>query len=184
MAASISGDHPLRDLFNCLVEKAMAGQAGLREPQVCRYLAGVLVDFTHRDHLYQVRDAQGRRLDQVAHMLLESDLALNATSFDRERAVHKHIGDFTLFWTGVYPEMLRSLRQSAAPDHLLDYVAVGRRSYRIASSFNLGRYAEEAPTLEKLARRFEDYAAALGGLRREMDALSTPLMRRFRDMLA
>ena len=28
------------------------------------------------------------------------------------REVHRHIGDFTLFWTGVYPEALREMQFS------------------------------------------------------------------------
>ena len=41
-------------------------------------------------------------------MLLESDPIFGeaATSFDRERQVRKHIGDFTLFDIGMFPEAI------------------------------------------------------------------------------
>src|SRR5688500_17889959 len=110
MTAQIPADHPIRDLFSSVVDRAFERDLGLRDPVVSRYVANVLVDFTHQDRIFKLRDSHGRRLEEVAEMLVEGDVCLNATSFDREREVHKHIGDFTLFWTGVYPEMLRAFR--------------------------------------------------------------------------
>jgi len=38
-------------------------------------------------------------------MLIESDPIYGpAPSFDRERQVRKHIGDYTLFYAGMFPE--------------------------------------------------------------------------------
>jgi hypothetical protein len=39
-------------------------------------------------------------------MLIESNPLLAARSFDREREVWKHVGDFTLFFTGLFPDTL------------------------------------------------------------------------------
>jgi len=42
-------------------------------------------------------------------MLLESDPGLRARAFfDRERQVRKHIGDYTLFFAGMFPESIKS----------------------------------------------------------------------------
>ena len=51
------------------------------------------------------------------------------------REYHRHIGDFTLFWTGVYPEMLRRLQSLLSKDRFVDYCEQGKRSYYIASTF-------------------------------------------------
>jgi hypothetical protein len=37
-------------------------------------------------------------------MLIESNPMLEARSFDYERKVRKHIGDYTLFLTGLFPK--------------------------------------------------------------------------------
>src|SRR5262249_41349961 len=116
-------------------------------------------------------------------MLVEGDVQLNATSFDREREVHKHIGDFTLFWTGVYPEMLRYFRAATRRDHLLDYVEQGRTSYRIAATFNHGPYEAEAPILRALAEEFETCMFGLNLVRREVDGLGGPQIRAVRKLL-
>ena len=59
---------------------------------------------------------------------------------DRRRECHRHVGDFTLFWTGVYPEALPKLRAGTADD-LIDFPAQGKRSYYLASTYQ----TEEAP---------------------------------------
>ena len=183
MTAQISSDHPIRELFHCLVQRTFQRDLGLAEPALTGYVADVLVDFTHQDRIFRIRDGRGRRLEEVAEMLMEGDVALNATSFDREREVHKHIGDFALYWTGVYPEMLRHLRAATRQDHLLDYVAQGRRSYQIASTFELGRYAHEAPVLRRLSTEFENCMHGLNLVRRELDACSGPEMQTVRRLL-
>jgi hypothetical protein len=183
VAAQISADHPIRELFHSLVHRAFHYQLGLDEPGVSRYVGDVLVDFVHRDSIYRVRDARGRRLEEVAEMLVEGDVSLNAGSFEREREVHKHIGDFTLFWTGVYPEMLRHFRASTRSDHLIDYVEQGRKSYQIASTFQHGRYADEAPVLRQLADQFETCMLGLHMVRKDLETYGSTEMQAVRRLL-
>lgn len=183
MAVQISPDHPIRELFSSVVERSFERHLGVSEPQMARYVSNVLVDFTHWDHAFRIRDGRGRCLEEVAQMLVEGDVSLNATSFEREREVHKHIGDFTLFWTGVYPEMLHHFRAAVRADHLIDYVEQGRRSYGIASTFQHGPYADEAPVLRRLADQFEACVVGLNMARRELDAYASPEMKAVRKLL-
>jgi len=176
-------DHPIRELFSTLVERAFRSQRAVEDAELARYIANVLVDFTHRDNLYRLRDARGKFLEEIAEMLLEGDVALNATSFNREREVHKHIGDFTLFWTGVYPEMLRYFRAASRRDHLIDYVEQGRKSYQIASTFQHDPYGQEAPVLRQLSDQFETCMMGLHLVRRELDAYGSPETQAVRRLL-
>lgn len=183
MPARISDDHPIRELFSSLVQRTFYRQVGLSEPALTRYVADMLVDFTHQDQVFRIRDSRGRRIEEVAEMMMEGDVALNATSFDREREVHKHIGDFTLFWTGVYPEMLRHFRAATRADHLIDYVSQGRKSYQIASTFEFGEYAEEAPVLRRLSDQFEVCMYGLHLVRKELETYGSPEMQAVRRLL-
>jgi hypothetical protein len=182
VAARISPEHPIRQLFWTLVQRSFQVNLRLSDPQIARYVANLLVDFVHRDSIYRLKDARGAVLEEVAEMLVEGDVALNATSFEREREVHKHIGDFALFWTGVYPEMLRYFRASTRRDHLVDYVEQGRKSYQIAATFEYGPYTEEAPVLRHLAENFETCMLGLHMVRRELDTYGSPEMRAMRRM--
>lgn len=169
--APISERHPLRELFQSLVARAFHETLGLPQKEISTYLANVLTEFTHQDNIYRVRDAQGRRLEEVAEMRLEADIRLNATSFDQERAVHKHIGDFTLFWAGVFPEALEKRRSPLKADHLIDYVRQGKESYYIVSTFQHGRYASDAGLFRQLSEEFELCLYGLSLVRRDWDRM-------------
>src|SRR3712207_5024440 len=101
--------HPLRRLFDELVTRHLAQGALVHDATLAHYVSGVLTDFTHVDNLYRIRNARGRRVEEVAEMLIEANPLLNAASFDREREVRRHVGDFTLFFTGLFPEAVASL---------------------------------------------------------------------------
>ena len=161
----------LRHLFGALVKRTFLQTLGVHEPGVTDYLADVLTDFAHFKQIYKVKDLQGRPLHEVADMLMQADVRLQANSFNREREVHKHIGDFTLFWAGVYPESLAQMQAQARKDHLLDYVKQGKNSYAIAASFDYGDYRPQAPILKKLSEEFELCLYGLNIVRKEMDGL-------------
>jgi len=174
MSYPISEQHPIRELFHSLVERAFRRDLAMEDPQLTEYLANILVDFAHRDRIFRIKNSRGQCVEQVAEMLVEGDVLLNATSFEREREVHKHIGDFTLFWTGIYPEMLRYFRAAHRADGLLDYVERGQKSYRIAATFDYGAYRDEAPVLRRLADGFERCMFGLSLVRRDMESLGDP----------
>lgn len=174
MSSRISPHHPLRQLFDGLVEHTFKLSVGGYDPEVARYLGDLLTEFIHMDRIYKIRNARGRRIEEVAEMLLEGDVRMNANSFVREREVHKHIGDFTLFWTGLYPEMLGHFQASTRKDHLLDYVDRGKSSYYIASTFNYGEFQQEARILRQISHEFEFCVYALNRVREEMDRIRHP----------
>ncbi len=161
----------LRRLFGALVERTFLQTLGVHEPGVTDYLAGVLTDFAHFKQVYKVKDLEGRPIEEVADMLMQADIRLQASSFNREREVHKHIGDFTLFWAGVYPEALAQRQSQMRKDHLIDYVKQGKNSYAIAASFDYGEYRPQAPVLKKLSEEFELCLYGLHIVRKEMDGL-------------
>jgi hypothetical protein len=172
MPQPISEQHPLRQLFGTLVEQAFTRVLQEYEPAVLRYMVNLLTEFTHIDNIYRIRDARGRALQEVAEMLAEGDMLLNATSFAREREVHRHIGDFTLFWSGVYPEAMPRLRHALSKDALIDYVQQGKKSYYIVSTFEEGEWRHEAPLFRRLSERFELYMFGLNLVRQGWERLA------------
>ena len=153
----IGRDHPLRHFFAGVVRRRFEGDLRLPDPRLAEYVSGLLVDFTHVDSLYRVRDARGRRLEDVGHMLLESNPLLGADSFDREREVRKHVGDYVLFMTGLFPESLsgRQRFRQMRLDVFVDYMKAGKESYEVVSAFDQFEYKDEAPLFRKLAENFE-----------------------------
>ncbi|MCC7102835.1 MAG: hypothetical protein IT206_07135 [Fimbriimonadaceae bacterium] len=150
----------LSQFFSEVVRRELPGA----DPEVEAYIVDVLVRFMRTDHIFGLRDSNGHRLMSVSEMIPEGDVALNAPSFDRERVVHRHIGDFLLFWSGVFPEFLSEPLPAAARQ--------GKESYHLVSMFDMPPHDHEAPTFRKLSQDFEDYTIALRGLRRDLGGAS------------
>jgi hypothetical protein len=95
-----------------------------------------------------------------------------------KREMHRHIGDFALFWTGVYPEALKRMRSALCKDQFIDYCEQGKRSYYIASTFEDEPYREEAPVLRRLSEESELCAFGLNQVRREWERAQPDASRR------
>jgi hypothetical protein len=156
-------------LFHEYVHDAMTHE--LRDPRlddVEVYLTGLLVDFSKTERLFALRDPEGRPVTSVYEMLAEGDVLLNAGSFEREREVHKHIGDYILFWSGVNPDYLGRLRLDDGRELVCDYTDQGRQSYHVVSTFDYSPYDREAVTFRKLSDLFEAAAAVLSHVGRQL----------------
>lgn len=150
--------------FAGLTEHTFHSQLGVADPALVSYVTNLLLRFLRSDSVYRVRDLAGRRIEEVALMLLEAE----ARAGDARREVHRHVGDFTLFWLGVYPESLQRRDETAGLSSM--YTEMGKRAYYIASTIATER-EEDAPSevLERLSRRFELCAFGLREVRREWE---------------
>ena len=162
----ISNPEPLRRFFAGVAENAFAVRLGMADPPLVDYISDLLVRFTHRDSLYCIRDARGRRLTEVVEMLSEAAERVGLA----KRRVHRHIGDFTLFWTGMYPEALSTQSPLPAMDSLIDYAEFGKRAYWIASTIE-SETQDETPgeVLERLSAQFELCSYGLKEIRMEWE---------------
>lgn len=167
MIPVLCGGEHLRRLFAASAEHTFQVELGVADPPLIDYLADLLVRFIRLDAVYKFRDAVGRRLEEVAEMIAEAELRTSRP----HREIHRHIGDFTLFWSGVYPEALTRIRSVDRKDHLIDYCAQGKRSYYIASTFEGEEFGEEAPVLRRLSEEFELCSFGLSRVRKEWEAL-------------
>lgn len=175
MIPLVTGEDALRRLFAALTEHTFQVELGVADPTLTDYLTDMLVRFTRAETIYRFRDQEGRRLDQVADMLEEAD----HRAAKPRRELHRHIGDFTLFWSGVFPEALSRLRAPDRKDHLVDYDRAGRESYQIASRINVAPYEDEAPILQRLSRDYELCRAGLRKVREEWDHLPAETAARY-----
>jgi hypothetical protein len=154
----------LRRFFAGAAEYAFACRLGIADPPLVDYVAGMLVRFVKSDAIYGMRNPRGERLVQVTDMLAEAQ----ARQGPARRKMHRHIGDFTLFWTGVYPEVADRMRQGRK-DSLLDYCDQGKRNYWLAST--LPGDDENVPdaVLKRLSDNFELCVYGLGEVRRQWE---------------
>jgi hypothetical protein len=181
----ISESHPLRQLFLELVGRHYAEAIGIRDPQVVNYVAHLLTEFCDIEQLLKVRDACGRPISDVGEMLLESDPVYGpAPSFDRERQVRKHIGDYTLFFAGMFPESINHFRlRRQRLENLIDWVKAGKESYYIVSRFDCFEYTKVAPLFAQLSKRFEECVYGLNLVKNDLSEMQHPIMRRATELI-
>ena len=181
----IPESHPLQQLFQEMVTEKFAQDIGLRDPQVSQYVACVLTEFCETEQLLKVRNAQGRPLDDVGEMLLEADPVIGeAPSFDRERQVRKHIGDYTLFFTGMFPESINHGRlRRARLENFVDFIKAGKESYYIVSKFDIFEYAKVAPLFAKLSAHFEECVYGLNQVKNDLAEMQHPIVRSTKQLI-
>jgi hypothetical protein len=173
--------HPLEPFFQQVVRNSYEGKLGLHDPDVTGYVAHLLCEFSQTDRLYQVRDAEGRPIEELEAMVLAAD-PVNGTapSFDAERAMRKYIGDYALFVGGMYPEASApGTRRRAPHPSLSELIHAGKESYFIVSQFNMFEYEKEAPLFARLSDGFERCILGLSLVREELrkrKALPAPEM--------
>jgi hypothetical protein len=181
----IPESHPLQHLFEDLVGRHYAEEIGLRDPQLIAYVSHLLSEFCEADQLFKVRDAADRPLADVGEMLLESDPIYGpAPSFDRERQVRKHIGDFTLFSTGMFPESVNHLRlRRHRMENFIDWMKAGKESYYIVSKFEHFEYARVAPLFATLSQNFEGCVYGLNMVKNDLLEMQHPITRRANELI-
>lgn len=158
----VSGN--LKRFFAGLTEYAFEAQLGVADTPLIDYMTELLARFVHADHVFAVRDLRGRPLNEVTDMMTEAEARVGSA----KRQVHQHIGDFTLYWAGLYPESLRQLQGAGRRDQLIDYRQQGKRSYLIASRIS-GEKPDETALLERLSHDYELCLYGLGEVRREWE---------------
>lgn len=154
--------------FAGLTEHAFHGQLGVCDTELVDYVSGLLIRFVRNDDVFKIRGLSGRRLDVVLEMLGEAEERVGQA----RRDVHRHIGDFTLFWTGLFPEAVEKRQAGSATNN---YTALGKRAYYIASTIETDDQ-RDAPSelLGRLSERFELCAYGLQEVRREWDRRDEP----------
>jgi hypothetical protein len=182
--AMVSESNPLHQFFTAVVEHNY-DEIGVRSAEVQGYVATLLSEFCETENLYKIKSADGRPLCDVGEMLLESDPVYGtAPSFDRERQVRKHIGDYALFFSGMFPESLNGARlRRSRMDSLIDFVRAGKESYYIVSKFEHFEYAKVAPLFRRMSQEFEQLVYGLNQVKNELEEMQHPLIRKASELL-
>lgn len=156
----------LKGFFAGVTENTFNTQLGVADPKLVDYLTDLLLRFVRPEQTHRIRSVTGKPLVDIGEMVDEATRRMG----DAKHELHIYIGDFALFWTGVYPEALRRKSRHGEHDQYLDYCSFGKRSYQIASQIDSSD--EEAPdseVLERLSDRFELCAYGLREVRREWE---------------
>lgn len=165
---NVAPEHPLRRTFAALAEHALFARLGVPDAGLADYLSELLARFTHHDEVYRLRGATGQPLTALAEMVVEAE---KLPAGGRARCeYYRHIGDFALFFSGLFPEAVARNRHSK--DALVSYTVQGKRGYMLAGRMEEERHHDtEAGLFRRLSERFEVCAVGLREVRAELAEL-------------
>lgn len=135
-------------------------RSDIQDRRVADYVAELLAEFSRTERARCIVPGQASPLDYVFEMLTALQKADDRTSF----LIRVHIGNHSLFLSGVFPERIRTRAETRGFPDLKYYVGLGRSQYRVASDHQLARRYHMAGILETLAERFEATRLALNDL--------------------
>jgi len=141
---------------------------GVADVQMIDYVNDLLLRFVRVEAMHRVRRPSGQPTTDVVQMLGEAEKRIGLA----KREVHRHIGDFTLFWSGMYPESLRRSKSSAVDDAFRSYCLQGKRAYQIAARIEGGVDRPSGELLSRMSDQFELCAYGLREVRREWEESS------------
>jgi hypothetical protein len=141
------------------VTRQAFGDLALDDPPAARYLADLLTRFARTDALYPVQASTTRRLETIGDALLEIqrlwDSEAQEFNPEAERTLRRHIGDYTLFMTGIFRDHIERLSAVRYYEH------EGRRAYRFVAELARAGDQPEASLFRRLSEGFDLYAGSL-----------------------
>ncbi|MCO5053564.1 MAG: hypothetical protein M9920_14880 [Verrucomicrobiae bacterium] len=152
--------------FYVLVRHVLT-RAGVNDRRVADYVAEVLTEFARAEQLRCVVPGQPNALDYFFEMLAALRTADDRTSFQ----IRVHLGNHSLFLSGVFPERIRFRAERKGFPDLNYYEALGRSQYGLASDHRLARRYQLSGILSTLAEQFQTTRRALNELSERLFAL-------------
>jgi hypothetical protein len=135
-------------------------RSDIQDRAVADYVAEVLAEFARTERARCVVPGQANPLDYLFEMLTALKTADDRTSF----FIRVHIGNHSLFLSGVFPERIRFRAEMRGFPDLKYYEGLGRTHFRMASDHRLAQKYEVAKIYNTLAERFQATRLALNDI--------------------
>ena len=135
-------------------------RSDIQDRAVADYVAEVLAEFSSAERAQCVVPGQKAPLDYFFEMLTALKTADDRTSF----FIRVHIGNHSLFLSGVFPERIRFRAEARGFPDLKYYEGLGRTQYRMASDHRLAQRYDVAKIFNTLADRFQATRQALNDI--------------------
>jgi hypothetical protein len=145
-------------------------RSDIQDRTVADYVAEVLAEFVLAERSRCLVPGQANPLDYFFEMLGALRTADERTSF----YIRVHMGNYSLFLAGVFPDRIRFRAEARGFPDLKYYEEVGRTQYRVASDHRLAHRYELNNILSTLAERFGTTRVALNDLADRLFSLGDP----------
>ena len=161
-------------LYFYILLRHVLKDTGLDDRHVSDYLASLLETFSQTAQMKSPADGHVSPIQYMSDMLI----ALRDASPVQSFLIRAHVGNYSLFITGIFHETVQHRSQRGAPD-LSFYEDLGRSNFRMAAGHQVARHCALNGVFEKLADGFRDIRLALNHLSDSLlhlDNAATPLL--------
>jgi hypothetical protein len=155
-----------RFYFYILVRQVFR-RSDIQNRAVADYVAELLTEFSRTEQGRCVVPGQAMPLDYFVEMLAALQTADDRTSF----FLRVHIGNYSLFLSGVFPDRIRFRAESRGFPDLRYYEGLGQTQYGVASDHRLARRYELTEVLGTLSERFQASRLALNDIAERLFSL-------------
>ncbi len=135
-------------------------RSDIQNRSVADYVAEVLAEFSSAERSRCVLPGQSNSLDYFFEMLTALQTADDRTSF----FIRVHMGNHSLFLSGVFPDRIRFRAEARGFPNLKYYESIGQTQYRAASDHRLAERYAMSEVLSTLADRFQTTRLALNDI--------------------
>src|SRR4026207_361872 len=132
---------------------------GITDRKLCDYVASLLEPFSRANSVNAPHAAEDDGRQDVSDMLI----ALTRATPEQAFLLRAHVGNYSLFLTGIFHENTQHRSLRGAPD-LAFYEQVGRTNYQLVASHATARRCELNDVYGELADRFREVRLALNRL--------------------
>lgn len=157
-------------LYFYVMVRHVLRRAGVEDRSVADYVAGVLSEFSRAERVRCTLPGQKNPLDYFFEMVAALQTADDHTTF----LLRAHIGNQSLFLSGIFADHIRYRAEYRGFPDLRYYEDLGRTNFRLASDHRLARKYELENVLGTLANRFQATRRALNELTDRLFTLGDP----------
>ncbi len=156
---------PSAALFYYVVLRRLLLELGVDDRAVTDHCATMVLTFGRGDRAYRTSEHDENRYAYLVDLVEAADRA----DGERQFRVRLHLGNFSLWLTGIFPDYIAARRARKGGPPLPWYEALGRTGFQLASDHRLADQYGMGPVLRTAAQQF-------GVLRLALNRMSDQLM--------
>ncbi|MGA2752054.1 MAG: hypothetical protein ABSG59_25105 [Verrucomicrobiota bacterium] len=157
-------------LYFYVLVRHVLRRAGLEDRRVADYVAELLTEYSRQERTRCVLPGQTTPLNYFFEMLAALETADDHTAF----CIRAHIGNHSLFVSGVFPERILHRAERHGAPGLRYFEDLGRANYRAASHHRLAARYDLATVFDTLSECFEPARRALNDLAERVFSIGDP----------
>lgn len=144
--------------FYVLIRRVLK-ETGITDRKISDYLASLLETFSRTARMKSPVDEEGAPIQYISDMLLALRNASPAQTF----LIRAHVGNYSLFVTGIFRESVEHRSRRGAPNFSF-YEDIGRMNYHVVANHSVARSCDLADVFAALADHFREVRMALNSL--------------------